>query len=409
MGMLGLVLAHQGDTRSWTLSREALEMLEPLGPSPSLAAALAEVGVTETLRGELEGGRLHAERALTLAKELGLIRPARALGFRGLARTNLGDAGGLRDLREAIDLANEAGQGGEVALLNHNLGVALWGFEGPAASLDVTRDGLAYAKARGISAIVDAITVTMVDALVAIGEYEEALEVARDVAKRLEANGDVVDLAWTCAAQARVFAVRGQAERVVNSLEWLESTSRGTESPESIVSGLGASASVRADLGQDEATASLLTELEAFPHVRENVNYPVLLPEIVRTALRIRAPALAERLVDEVEPRYPYAEHALVAANAALAEASGNLQVAADVDADAADRWEQFGVVPEQAFAFLGQGRCLLGLSRPTEAAPILQHAREIFERLEAAPSLAETDALLEQATAARLRHSPTG
>jgi hypothetical protein len=59
-----------------------------------------------------------------------------------------------------------------------------------------------------------------------------------------------------------------------------------------------------------------------------------------------------------------------------------------------------FGVVPEQAFALLGQGRCLLGLSRPNEAAPILQHARKIFERLQAAPALAETDALLAQATA---------
>ena len=101
-----------------------------------------------------------------------------------------------------------------------------------------------------------------------------------------------------------------------------------------------------------------------------------------------------------LEPRTPYAEHALVAANAALTEARGDLQAAADAYADAADRWERFGVVPEQAFALLGQGRCLLGLSRPTEAAPVLQHAREIFERLQAAPALAETDALLQQATA---------
>ena len=86
---------------------------------------------------------------------------------------------------------------------------------------------------------------------------------------------------------------------------------------------------------------------------------------MVRTALGIGEPALAERLVSGLEPRYPYAEHALVAANAALTEARGDLQAAADAYADAADRWERFGVVPEQAFALLGQGRCLLGLSRP--------------------------------------------
>jgi len=120
----------------------------------------------------------------------------------------------------------------------------------------------------------------------------------------------------------------------------------------------------------------------------------------VRTALQIGEPALAERLVAGLEPRYPYAEHALVAANAALTEARGDLPAASDAYADAADRWERFGVVTEQGFALLGQGRCLIGLSRPTEAALVLQHAREIFERLQAAPALAETDELLAQATA---------
>jgi len=56
--------------------------------------------------------------------------------------------------------------------------------------------------------------------------------------------------------------------------------------------------------------------------------------------------------------------------------------------------------VPEQAFALLGQGRSLLGLSRPTEAVAVLQRAREIFERLGAAPAITETDALLQDWTA---------
>ena len=77
-----------------------------------------------------------------------------------------------------------------------------------------------------------------------------------------------------------------------------------------------------------------------------------------------------------------------------------DLQAAADAYADAAERWERFGVIPEQAFALLGQGRCLVELSHPTEASPVLRHAREIFERLQAVPALAETDALLQQATA---------
>ena len=56
--------------------------------------------------------------------------------------------------------------------------------------------------------------------------------------------------------------------------------------------------------------------------------------------------------------------------------------------------------MPEQAFALLGHGRCLVSLGRPTEAVQPLSIARVIFQELQAVPALAETDALLQQATA---------
>ncbi len=104
--------------------------------------------------------------------------------------------------------------------------------------------------------------------------------------------------------------------------------------------------------------------------------------------------------MDGVQPLTPYNEHALAAVNAALAENQGDLQAAADGYADAAHRWQAFGVVPEQAFALLGQGRTLTALGRTNEATPVLRQAREIFQTLQAAPALAETDQLLQQATA---------
>ena len=130
------------------------------------------------------------------------------------------------------------------------------------------------------------------------------------------------------------------------------------------------------------------------------VNYPALLPALVRTALTTNNPQLAHQLTTGVERHTPYHEHALTAATAALAEANGHHQAAADGYADAARRWQTFGVPTEQAFALLGHGRCLLALSRPADATQPLLQARDIFQRLQAAPALAETDALLEQATA---------
>jgi hypothetical protein len=81
-----------------------------------------------------------------------------------------------------------------------------------------------------------------------------------------------------------------------------------------------------------------------------------------------------------------------------LAESRGDLQAAANAYAEAADRWTGFGVVPESGFALLGRGRCLVGLGRPAEAGNVLRAAREIFERLDAAPMRTETDALLAEA-----------
>jgi hypothetical protein len=109
---------------------------------------------------------------------------------------------------------------------------------------------------------------------------------------------------------------------------------------------------------------------------------------------------LAERVVAGFKARTPIDQHALTSANAALHEAHGDHRAASEQYADAAQRWRTFGVVPEQAFALLGHGRCLVALGQMTEAAQRLRLVRDIFQALKAAPALAETDALLQQATA---------
>ena len=400
MATLGNVLFARGDPRWAELPAEAVALVESLPPGPELVSALTELARAEVLQGRYEAGVRYAERALALVQELGLDRPARALGFRGTARAGLGQPGGVEDMREAIALATQAGQAREVAVLHNNLGVDLWAIEGPAASLEVFRAGIAFAQVRGLTEAVDAITASALDVNVDRGELDRVLEAAAGVTDRLEASGNVFDVVQLRAAQARALAVRGQAAQLAGSLDWLESNSRGTGDPALVVIGLGSCALAFASLGQDDVAAALLEEVEATPDIRESVNYAVLLPAMVRTALGIGDRELAERLAGGVEPRHLYAEHALVAANAALTEVREDLRAAAEAYADAADRWEQFGVVSEKGFALLGQGRCLLGLSRPNEASPVLQDAREIFERLQAAPALAETDTLLQEATA---------
>lgn len=149
-----------------------------------------------------------------------------------------------------------------------------------------------------------------------------------------------------------------------------------------------------------ERASLLLTELEQLQGVRESPYYARQLPGMIRTALAVGDPGLAQRLLSGFAPRYPLEEHALCAASAQLAEHAGDLTEAAALYAEAAERWKEFGNVPERAYALLGYGRCLLALGQPGAASP-LDQARDLFASMGYEPSLAETEELLEQMAAA--------
>ena len=85
---------------------------------------------------------------------------------------------------------------------------------------------------------------------------------------------------------------------------------------------------------------------------------------LVRASLELGELGLAESMVGGFHARNPYAHHAAVASNAAILEARGDLAAAIAAYGDAADRWASFEVVPELAFALLGQGRSLVAGGR---------------------------------------------
>jgi tetratricopeptide (TPR) repeat protein len=392
------VLGALADPRWAELPAQAFALLEPLPPDRDLVAALTEVAATEMLQGRPESAIDVARRALTMAEELGLERPPRALGYLGSSRVDIGDPSGAEDMREAILLANQAGQGREVAILHNNLSLGLWVFEGPQAALAELAIGVAYATARGLTEMAEWATASTLSPLFDTGELDEAIALVRTLTQRF--HSDQTSLVEVRSVEARIHALRGQPMLAAEHLEWLETTARDTGAAEILVMGLGSAAITHADLGDTTRAAALLTELAAAQDTRDNPQYAALLPALIRTALAIGHLDIAHGLATGYQPRTPYAHHALITVTAALTEARGDTQAAADGYADAAQRWEQFGVIPEYAYALLGHGRCLINLGRPHEAVSILNQSRTLFDRLAAVPALAETDALLEQATA---------
>jgi tetratricopeptide (TPR) repeat protein len=333
-----------------------------------------------------------AERALALAAELDLPEPAGALGRRGSARWHLGDREGLEDMRRALELALEQGQGREAAVLHNNLTVASWFHEGPQAALTTARDGIAFCERRGITESALGITLMTSTFLADLGQVEQALENAGRLADRLQ-DGGFVEFVEPRSLQLRLLADRGDHELAPPADE-LVVAARESGEPQLIALAFAGAARLLLAQERPEEARALLLELDEIGAIRGDAYYASLLPDLVRVGLALGGVDVAHRLVEGVEPVTPSAEHALVSCQAQLAEAAGNHTQAGDLYADAAERWREFGNVPAHAFSLLGLGRALVALGDNGAQAP-LGEARNLFESMGYRPSLEATERLL--------------
>jgi tetratricopeptide (TPR) repeat protein len=399
MVTLGNVDRLLGNARQWTLPVETLELLEPLGPSRHMVAALTEVAANGALRSDYEPAIRNARRAIEMASELGLPKPARALGYLALALGESGDASAIGLYEEAIRLAIEAGQGREVALLHNNFGIMLISLEGPSAALEVMREGVRFAEGIGNTEMVNSLHGSEAFTLTDAGRPGEAIALSDSIEEWLVSAGDMFDLQASRIASTRALVLMGRADRAADIVGFIEERGRQSGDLESLTGGLGAAALARAALGEDRAAIELLRELV---HAREGVDayFLCMAPAFVREAVRLGGRELADTLADASGPLTPLRTHTKVATDAILLEADGDLEGAEASYADAAAGWEAFTVVPEHAFALLGQGRCLVELGREVEAGSVLRDAHRIFEDIGAMPALSETDELLQRSIA---------
>jgi class 3 adenylate cyclase/tetratricopeptide (TPR) repeat protein len=396
----GAALRELGDPRDRTLSTSALALVEPLGPSPELVQALAEEAATRMVWGDYRQAVEHANRALALATQLGLPEPAPALGYRGAARDSLGDVGGLDDMRQALKAATAQGLGLDVAILYNNLAEDTWLVEGPRQRLELARKGVRFAKRRGIDWVALWLDTNAVSALADLGSLDEALVLAEELAARLEDTGSVFCLLDIRSAQLWVLHVRGEHAAATALEQWTVERGREYANPEALAGAYPHAAALRVAQGDVAGARALLAEL-GNAHAARTAPYAANLGNAIRAALAASAPELAAALAAALQPKHPLQQHAVVTAQALLAEQRGQHVQAAALFADAAKRWERFEVPWEQAQALLGQGRCQLALGQPGEAREPLHTAREIFISLGARPARTDVDRLLAQATEA--------
>ena len=193
--------AELGDPRADDLPMELIQMLDPSGPSPELADAYGREASRAALDGQPEEAIALLDRAVAVAdaapfkrESEGLSFRALASGFRAYARSSIGERAALDDFREAIRMAIQAGNGKRVAILYHNLASPLASYEGPRAAVQLLREAIDFAAARGLRAASGYLMLELLLRLVETGEIDETVATIARLRPELEAGGSVRDL-----------------------------------------------------------------------------------------------------------------------------------------------------------------------------------------------------------------------
>ena len=378
--------------RGVELAAEAVNLLEREKRHTALVAAYAQLANAYWINGSYADAIEAADRACALAEELGLPEPPRALGYRGMARAYAGDAGGFAEMERALDSFVKTGAGREISVLQNNLAVARYPLEGPARSLAAFDAALAFCEQRGLREAERVLATNRPGLLAELGHTDNALADAEALAAVLEASGQMADLVEVRGVELSVKLACGSTPERAR-VEWLLETARGISHIDINTSGRAVAALALAHEAPADARA-VLAELDEIPGSERSPYFARHLASITRVALSVHDRPLADRLAQKLKPRYPLDEHALCAARAALAEHAGDYEEAAELYAEAASRWQEFGNVPERAYALLGQGRCRRALGRPGAEDPLLE-ARELFASMGYEPMVVEADGLL--------------
>ena len=254
--------------------------------------------------------------------------------------------GDSTDMRRALELSIERGKSRDAGVIYGELALASEQYEGPQSALALCRGGVEFCERRGVSEVGLAIASFAPLYLTDLGRCEEALVDTASLAERAEATGNIPAHITARSLELRLLAHRGEKAQSA-AAERLAELASSTGVPWEIGFGLGAAAQHLLAAGRLERAESLLHELAQVEGVLASYS---LLPELVRCAVASSGPELAARMADAFEPNTPLREHALVASRAALAEAAGDVAEASTLYAEAAERWEKFGNVPEHAY-----------------------------------------------------------
>ncbi len=365
---------------------EAVTILESEPPGVDLATCFSFVASARMLSGSFTEAIDWCDRSLELATklEVGWLE-SRALSYRGVSRCLLGDAGGLDDLRRALEVAEAHGSSREHVLSLLVRAEVEWATEGPLVAIKTIREGGDLAERRGLLDMALWFDALSLGPLFDVGAWDELLQVADDVLRRSrDAGGDyAAGLAQPWLTQVLLWRDR-PAEAADAAAESMERSARIRDAQVLVPAEVAAAlVAVREGRGQD--AIRIVEELEREAEVSLDWYRENFLADLVRVCAGTGSLPLARRLIDGARVTARRHELSLLSATAAMEEALGNLEAAADRYEQAVEGWTAYGHQLETAIALLGASRCRSGLG-DTEPRDLDRRAQEIFTALGARP-----------------------
>jgi hypothetical protein len=349
------------------------------------------------LAGRAEEALAWTDKALLLADRLGLAEHrVRALDARGMARCDLGDLGGVEDLRAALRQALDLGAGFDAAVIYNNLAEPLWLSEGPATALETCLAALDFAERRGLAEAIVWIRGSTRGPLFDLGRWDEVVHGVDEVVAFDRAHGGDYAGVWSLMHKAQVLRCRGDLPAALALCEAFVPQAREIDDLQVLVPSLVAGALVRQAAGDLPAALALAEELGRVTRERDSGAWYCgqHVADLVRVCVAGRRRALALQLLEGSGGGTARHRHGRRTAQAVLAEAGGALDEGAAAHEEAEAAWAAYGHLLERAQARLGAGRCLTGLGRPGAEAR-LREARAVLAGLGARPLLREADAWL--------------
>ncbi len=359
---------------------EAEEVLRRRGGA-EFAGYLADAAQRAWTRLRVDDALRLADEALSLAQELGVAPPYRALNARGAALFDRGDRlGGERDVREAIRLASAAGDTAATVIALDNLANLLAWFSIPDA-LAATEEQLAFGRAHGLP--LSAGELSRAGMNWSLGHWDEAVQAAATLERKGDERGNAYIQLFATTLRIGVGLERGEFE---GDPAALAAEARTFGRTYAVAARFPFAARLALAQGRQTLAIALLEELADALEPGQLAGR-----DAVSAAVEAGRLDLARRLRDlgsQMTRRTGLPD-------AIVAEAEKNHLAAIRWYEQAVGVAREVGEVNDEAFALAGLGRCLLEVGRAEAGVARLREALTIWERLKATPRTVEIGALL--------------